>query len=101
MKKSGSKSSNLWKKILIKGLCPEILTERLNKCFFVTFILLVAYRSQIHERKISLRFLGIILRVLRLEVSIYTTTSQNIPYTVFTLKTSFPYCCSRGGGGGG
>jgi hypothetical protein len=28
------------------------------------------YRSRIHERTISLRFLGIILRVLRLEVSV-------------------------------
>ncbi len=29
------------------------------------------YRSQIHERTISLRFLGIILSVLRFEVSVY------------------------------
>ncbi len=29
------------------------------------------YRSQIHERTISLGFLGIILRVIRLEVSGY------------------------------
>jgi hypothetical protein len=30
-------------------------------------------RCRIHERTISLRFLGIILRVLRLEVSVYIT----------------------------
>jgi hypothetical protein len=29
------------------------------------------YRSLIHERTILFRFLGIILRVLRLEVSVY------------------------------
>jgi hypothetical protein len=28
-------------------------------------------RSRIHERTVSLRFLGIILRVLRLEVSVW------------------------------
>jgi hypothetical protein len=38
------------------------------------------FRSRIHERKISLRFLGIILRVLRLDVSIYCT--------IFTIQTS-------------
>ncbi len=33
--------------------------------------------SQIHERTISLRFLGIILRVLRLEVSVYNIYITN------------------------
>jgi hypothetical protein len=37
-------------------------------------------RSRIHELKILLRFLDIILRVLRLEVSVYN---------FFTLQTSF------------
>ncbi len=46
-------------------------------------------RSRIHERTISLRFLGLILRVLRLEVSI-----NNV-----TLQTSFKPLCSRGEGG--
>jgi hypothetical protein len=32
---------------------------------------LQVHRSRIHERTISLRFLGIILRVLRLEVSVW------------------------------
>jgi hypothetical protein len=36
-------------------------------------------RSRIHERTILLSFLGIILRVLRLDVS----------YTIFTLQASF------------
>ncbi len=48
-------------------------------------------RSRIHERTISLRFLGIILRVLRLEVSafnVYITNSLN--------KTTF----AQSGGGG-
>jgi hypothetical protein len=36
--------------------------------FFSTVIL---YCSRIHERTISLRFLGIILRVLRIEVSVW------------------------------
>jgi hypothetical protein len=34
-------------------------------------------RSRIHEHTISLRFLGIILRVLRLEVSVYNVYSTN------------------------
>jgi len=38
--------------------------------------LLVATRSQIHERTFSLRFLGIILSVRRLEVSVYNVSLQ-------------------------
>jgi hypothetical protein len=44
-------------------------------------------RSRIHESEISLRFLGIIFRVLRLEVSVYNVYS----FKRFLL----------GGGGGG
>ncbi len=44
------------------------------------------YRRRIHERTISLRFLGIFLRVLRLEVSVYITNQ---------------FFCSGGGGRGG
>ena len=40
-------------------------------------------RSQIHERSISLRFLGIILRGLRLEVSEYNV------YITYQFQTSF------------
>ncbi len=47
--------------------------------------------SRIHERTISLRFLGIILRVLRLEVS----------YTMFTFQTIFKPLLLMGGGVGG
>ncbi len=36
-----------------------------------------AFRSRIHESKISLRFLGIILRVLRVEVSVYNVYVTN------------------------
>jgi hypothetical protein len=35
------------------------------------------YRRRIHELTISLRFLGIILRVLRLEVSVYNVYITN------------------------
>jgi hypothetical protein len=48
--------------------------------------------SRIHERTISLRFRGIILRVLRLEVS-YTM--------MFTFQTSFKPLLPMGEGGGG
>ena len=48
------------------------------------------HRGRIHERTISLTFLGIILRVLRLEVS----------YTMFTLQTSFKPLLLKGWGGG-
>jgi len=37
----------------------------------------VVNRSRIHERAISLRFLGIILRVLRLEVSVFNVYITN------------------------
>jgi hypothetical protein len=47
-------------------------------------------RSGIHERTISLRFLGIIWRFLRLEVSIYNVS----------LQTSFKPLLLKGGGGG-
>jgi hypothetical protein len=46
-------------------------------------------RSRIHERTISLRFLGIILRVLRLEVSVYNVYG--------TLQTSFNPLFLKGG----
>ncbi len=47
-------------------------------------------RSQIHERTISFRCLGIILRVLRPEVSVYNV------YITDQFQTPF----ARGGGGG-
>jgi hypothetical protein len=47
-------------------------------------------RSRIHERTISLRFLDIILRVLRLEVSVYN---------VYITKPVSNHFCSRGGRG--
>jgi hypothetical protein len=47
-------------------------------------------RSGIHERIISLRFLGILWRVLRLEVSIYNVS----------LQTSFKPLLLKGGEGG-
>ncbi len=47
--------------------------------------------AKIHERTISLRFLGTILRVLRLDVSVYNVYVTNQFQTTFAL----------GGGGGG
>ena len=48
------------------------------------------YRSRIHKRKILLRFLGIVLTVRKLEVSVY------IVYITEQFQNSF----SWGGGGG-
>jgi hypothetical protein len=48
-------------------------------------------RSRIHEPTILLRFLGIILRVLRLEVSVFNV------YITNQFQTTF----ARVGGGGG
>ncbi len=50
-----------------------------------------ATRSRIHERTISVRFLGIILKVLRHEVSVYNVFIINQLQTTLLL---------RGGGGG-
>jgi hypothetical protein len=59
----------------------------LNKNLF-TLLGVELSRSPIHERSISLRFLGIILRVLRLEVSI------NKDYITNQFQTTF---AQRGG----
>ncbi len=48
-------------------------------------------RSRIHERTILLRFMGVILRVLRLRY----------PCTMVTLQTSFKALLLKGWGGGG
>jgi hypothetical protein len=49
------------------------------------------YRSQIHDHTISLRFLGIILRVLRREVSVWISLNHReegmVFYQVFLLST--------------
>jgi hypothetical protein len=50
----------------------------------------VVNRSRIHERAISLRFLGIILRVLRLEVSVFNVYIINLFQITFAQE--------RGGG---
>ncbi len=50
-------------------------------------------KLQIHERTISLRFLDIILRVLRLEVSVYNVNITNQFQTTFALGGGV-----RGGG---
>ncbi len=49
--------------------------------------------SQIHERTLSMRFLGIILRFLRLEVSLYDV------YITNQFQTNFAH--GVGGGGAG
>ncbi len=43
-------------------------------------------RSRIQERSIFLRFLGIILRVLRLEVSVYNVDISNQFQTTFAQE---------------
>ncbi len=47
--------------------------------------LIIANRNRIHESTISLRFLGIILRVLRLEVSVYNVYITNQSQTTFAV----------------
>jgi hypothetical protein len=43
-------------------------------------------RSRIHKRTISLRFLGIILRVFRVEVSVYNAYITNQFQTTFAQE---------------
>jgi hypothetical protein len=78
--------------------CSESSQDMFNKQHVSTAILHVLHcthiqnsRSRIHERTILLRFLGIILRVLRLEVSVYDVYVTNQFHTTF----------ARGGGGRG
>jgi hypothetical protein len=49
----------------------------------IPFLLSYLSRSRIHERAILLRFLGIILRVLRLEISVYNVFITNQFQTTF------------------
>jgi hypothetical protein len=53
--------------------------------------MLLIYRSRIHERSILLRFLGIIMRVSRLEVYVYN----------FYITNKFRTICAQGAEGGG
>ncbi len=55
---------------------PNLSHPFLHKQYFVT-------RSRIYERTIALRFQGIILRVLRLEVSVYNVYITNQFQTTF------------------
>jgi hypothetical protein len=70
------------------SICRE---ERCDEfCSFHLLSQRVAW-SQIHGRKISLRFLGIILRILRLEFSVYSVYITN----------QFQPTFAQGWGGGG
>ncbi len=83
-------SNTLW----LNGFRMGMMCHRWILCFYiqkypvfdVMFIKGARWLWAFHERTISLRFLGIILRVLRLEVSVYT---------MFTISSHF---CSRGRG---
>ncbi len=51
--------------------CPHIESQVKRTCIEDRGYMSTQCRSRVHERTISLRFLGIILRVLRLEVSVW------------------------------
>ncbi len=57
---------------LLKLEYSETLTQKINPYGPISLP-----RSRIHELTISLRFLGIILRVLKLEVSVYNVYIKN------------------------
>jgi hypothetical protein len=57
--------------ILSSGFEPPLGSWDMCKVFFFNDLKLGVTRSRIHERKILLRFLGIILTVLRLEDSVW------------------------------
>ncbi len=64
-----------------------IVSYLINSLTNVSWI--VTYRSRIHESTNSLMFLGIILIVLRIEVSVYN----------FYITNQFQATFARGGGG--
>ncbi len=68
-----------------KASCYQTILQK-----YLNLIVIIVYWSRIHERTFSLRFLGIILRVLRLEVSVYNVYISN------QFQTTF----AQGGGGG-
>jgi hypothetical protein len=49
-------------------------------------LLCTVYRSRIHKHTISLKFLGIIFRILRLEVSVYNVYITNKFQTTFAQE---------------
>ncbi len=81
--------SSLVRPIAVSLICIQSYISQKLSVFSPVFLsilttpwcTLCSSRSRIHERKISLGFLGIIFWVLRLDVSIYCT--------MFTLQTSF------------
>ncbi len=54
----------------------DSLNPLAGKCLWNAFSVKYAARSQILDRTVSLRFLGIILKVLRLEVSVYNVSTS-------------------------
>jgi hypothetical protein len=52
-------------------------------------------RSRIHERTISLKYLGIILRVLRLEASMFTLETSFKPLVAVTVDSTEKNCCPK------
>jgi hypothetical protein len=54
------------------------------------------YRSRIHKRTISLRFLGMILKVLRLQVSVYNVYITKQFHTTFAQGVGGVKSFSRG-----
>ncbi len=74
-----------------KTTCLLLLFDSLRLILYLQCIVCINVSlswSRINERTISLRFLGIILRVVRLEV----------PYTMFTLHASFSPLLLKGWG---
>ncbi len=71
--------------VLAASTSSHPVTDRHQRLFFY-----IVSRSQIHERTITLRFLGIILRVLRHEVSVwfFLSTRKGVWffYQVFLLS---------------
>jgi hypothetical protein len=56
------------------NVCPKVDSSAWNPLFSAILTISDFYRSRIHERTISLRFLGIILRVLRHITNQFQTT---------------------------
>ncbi len=75
----------------IDTVIPLLEKQRLTRRLDSIQLRALGSRSRIHERTIYLRLLCIILRFLRLEVSVYNV------YITNQFQTNF----SRGGGGGG
>jgi hypothetical protein len=91
VRSAGSDKGNFWSsgQKLIRYVSGDVVVRGwLLESIKYHYVYKKIYSSQIHEHKFFLKFLGIILEVLRLEVSIYNVYITN----KFQAPFSYDFC---------